>query len=224
MLIFFVPFYYLVVKMAEEKESKVREGMRMMGLEDSSYFISWLIFYLVILTVTCIIATVILSINVFLQSNKFLVFIFAFLFGFSMYGVSIVIVALFPKKRSSATVAAIFFFLSYFLTFAVNSPATSRGTKVAFSLLPNIAMSYTMSTLYHFEMQGAGLTMSSINSLYANFTFADGLLMIILDCFLYTLLGLYLDQVVPSEFGVQLRWNFFCKKTYWCPGRGEVKS
>ena len=28
----------------------------------------------------------------------------------------------------------------------------------------------------------------------------------------YTILGLYLDQVVPSQFGVAKPWNFCCKK------------
>ena len=35
--------------------------------------------------------------------------------------------------------------------------------------------------------------------------------MLVLDIVLWGLLGLYLDQVVPSQFGVAKPWNFLCK-------------
>lgn len=40
MCIFMLPLYYMITKLAEEKESKAREGMKMMGLNDKTYFVS----------------------------------------------------------------------------------------------------------------------------------------------------------------------------------------
>ena len=34
MCVFLLPLYYMVSRLAEEKESKAREGMKMMGLRD----------------------------------------------------------------------------------------------------------------------------------------------------------------------------------------------
>jgi len=34
----------MVSKLAEEKESKAREGMKMMGLRDHSYYLAWVLF------------------------------------------------------------------------------------------------------------------------------------------------------------------------------------
>lgn len=48
MFTFLIPLYYIVSKLAEEKENKSREGMKMMGLKDTSYFLSWLVFYTMI--------------------------------------------------------------------------------------------------------------------------------------------------------------------------------
>jgi hypothetical protein len=48
--IFLLPLYYMVTKLAEEKESKAREGMKMMGLSDTTYFFSWFIFNALITT------------------------------------------------------------------------------------------------------------------------------------------------------------------------------
>ena len=39
-----LPLYYLVTKLAEEKESKIRESMKMMGLSDRSYYKAWFLF------------------------------------------------------------------------------------------------------------------------------------------------------------------------------------
>jgi hypothetical protein len=39
--VYLLPLYYMVTRLSEEKESKAREGMKMMGLRDRSYYISW---------------------------------------------------------------------------------------------------------------------------------------------------------------------------------------
>lgn len=40
----------------------------------------------------------------------------------------------------------------------------------------------------------------------------NGLIMMSVDCIFYLLLGIYLDQVIPSQFGVAKPWNFCCKR------------
>lgn len=45
-----------------EKEKKLREGMKMMGLSNTSFYLSWIITYFIIYTIISIIATVLLSI------------------------------------------------------------------------------------------------------------------------------------------------------------------
>ena len=50
MCIFMLPLYYMITKLAEEKESKAREGMKMMGLNDKTYFVAWFIFMLGLIT------------------------------------------------------------------------------------------------------------------------------------------------------------------------------
>ena len=50
MCIFLLPLYYMVTKVAEEKESRGREGMKMMGLRDETYFIGWFIFLFLIVS------------------------------------------------------------------------------------------------------------------------------------------------------------------------------
>jgi ATP-binding cassette subfamily A (ABC1) protein 3 len=65
MIIYLIPFYYLVSKIASEKESKAREGMKMMGLTDGTYYLSWFIFYFGICFTTSLIVASMCRIGVF---------------------------------------------------------------------------------------------------------------------------------------------------------------
>jgi len=63
MITMLIPFFYLVQNIASEKESKAREGMKMMGLEDGSYYISWFILFATIVSVMSLIVVVVLGIG-----------------------------------------------------------------------------------------------------------------------------------------------------------------
>jgi hypothetical protein len=65
MFTYLIPLYYLVSKLAEEKESKSREGMKMMGLKDFTYYLSWFIFYSTVIFVMSAIMAGIVGVSVF---------------------------------------------------------------------------------------------------------------------------------------------------------------
>lgn len=53
------PVAKLISRMVDEKESKVKEYMKMMGMTDTSYWISWFIMYFIIYLIITILATLI---------------------------------------------------------------------------------------------------------------------------------------------------------------------
>ena len=59
MCVYLLPLYYTVTRLAEEKETKTRDAMKLMGLRDCSYFAAWAIFLavLVILMSVLLVAT-----------------------------------------------------------------------------------------------------------------------------------------------------------------------
>lgn len=65
MFTFLIPLYYMVSKLAEEKESKSREGMKMMGLKDFTYFLSWMFTFTTIIFIMSLLLTVMVSFNTF---------------------------------------------------------------------------------------------------------------------------------------------------------------
>ena len=96
MFTYLIPLYYIVSKLAEEKESKSREGMKMMGLKDSTYFLSWMTTFAVVIAIMSLLVVATTAFNVFNQSNKLLIFLMCFIYGISLFGFSVVIVALLP--------------------------------------------------------------------------------------------------------------------------------
>jgi len=66
--------------MIYEKEKKLREGMKMMGLNNTSFYLSWIIQYLIIYTIISIIATILLSSIVFTHTDGFVLFLNYWLF------------------------------------------------------------------------------------------------------------------------------------------------
>lgn len=63
-----------------EKEKKLREGMKMMGLSNTSFYLSWIIQYIIIYLIISILATILLSAVVFPHTNGGVLFINYFLF------------------------------------------------------------------------------------------------------------------------------------------------
>ena len=117
MCIYLLPLYYMVTKLAEEKEGRSREGMIMMGLKEETYFVAWFLFLGLIIMVMSLIMVCTASLRVFSQSNLFLILAMCILYGLTMFGFSFMIVAIFPTKKSSATAASLVHLLSYYVGF-----------------------------------------------------------------------------------------------------------
>ena len=70
----------------------------------------------------------------------------------------------------------------------------------------------TKQLVFYNYRTGDGLQLGGNSSfLYENYSFTAGMLFLAMDTVLYLLLGFYLDQVLPTEFGVAKPWNFCCK-------------
>jgi ABC-2 family transporter protein len=142
MLVYLLPLYYMVTKLAEEKESKAREGMKMMGLKDSAYYVAWVVFLAALVALMSASLVCTLKMQTLKQSNFGLVFAMCFLYGMNLYGVSFAITAWLPSKKSSATAASLIHLLSYYTAFKYSGYTTSASTKQIAAFVPNCAMAF----------------------------------------------------------------------------------
>ena len=61
---FIPPVYNMTFKIVREKESRTKETMRIMGMTDSPYWLSWFVFYTLINTCVTTICWAVLQVNV----------------------------------------------------------------------------------------------------------------------------------------------------------------
>jgi len=104
--------------------------------------------------------------------------------------------------------------------------------KMYASLIPTAVVFNLSKPLAGYESVGIGLNLETAQSLeYHNYIFMDGIKMLLLDFVVYSLLGIYIDNVMPRATGTQRHWFYPCDwltPTYWdcfnlCR-RGDRKS
>ena len=81
----------MVYRIVNEKVTRAKESMRMMGLGDLAYWTSWLAYYTIINTAITIVVWLILMINVYQRKSAFLLFLMIWLYGQSLFGLVIII-------------------------------------------------------------------------------------------------------------------------------------
>ena len=83
----FIPFIYNTVFMVvREKEQRVKEMMRMMGMTDFAYWMSWYVYYTLTTTVSAALATALFNINCLAHSDPLLIFLTFFCYAQAMFG------------------------------------------------------------------------------------------------------------------------------------------
>uniref|UniRef100_A0A8C4H680 ABC transporter domain-containing protein n=1 Tax=Dicentrarchus labrax TaxID=13489 RepID=A0A8C4H680_DICLA len=216
----FTPFVtFLIVNVAAEKEHRLKDTMTMMGLYDTAFWLSWGLLYAALVTTMSILMSVIATYTaLFPNSDFFVIFLLIFLYGISSIFFSFMLTPLFKKPKFASTVGSmltvVFGCLSLFTVLMKDFP---QPLVWLLCLLSPSAFSIGIAQVVYLEAQGDGAVFSSLTNgphpLYVP------LLMLVVDCILYLLLAIYLDQVLPGEFGMRRSLVYFLKPSYWSKRR-----
>ena len=115
--------------------------MRMMGLKDSSYWLSWFTYYTLVVTVISILCTIILSFNVVKYSNNGVVFLYFWVYGMSLFGFIVFLQSLFSNAKIGAISSTLLYYGSSFVDALVQDEAVKESSKIGASFLPTVAVS-----------------------------------------------------------------------------------
>lgn len=221
-LAYMYALFKILASLVEEKELKIREGLAIMGIGDTTIYISWFITYAFTFMIIAIIVSIIgvRGLNarfsgIFSNSDYGVVGLFFFFFGTSIIAYSYLISAFFNKAKAAGIVGVVVYFGLFFISLA----NLSAGSKSALCILSPLAFSLGIETMAKFEGAGLGVTSSNMRETLDDLTFATPFFMLIFDTVLYSFLGWYLNKVVPREWGVVLPWYFPCMPSYWCGSR-----
>ncbi|XP_060806687.1 cholesterol transporter ABCA5 [Amyelois transitella] len=217
---------YLLMFVVGEKENKIREGMRIMGLKDSVYWGSWFLIYAVFVTILSLVSTVLLfTLKVFQHSSYVLIFLLMLLFGFTIITFAFMLTPFFDRARTAGILGSFAVNLMsglYFIQVFV-----SNADSLAFwfvSLISSSCYALAMDKALVLDMAGVGVTWENLWS-GPGVPFGGSLIMMAVDTVLYALVAYWLDAVIPSEYGIKQKPWFCLLPSFWLGSRrGRVSA
>ena len=216
-VVFLWPVTRIIKLVVEEKETRIKEGMKMMGLYDSTLWLSWLITYTLIFIVTSILITVITANNVFQYSNKGYIFFFFLLAQLSFFSFCLLVSSVFSQSRVGSTFGALVFLAIFFPYYAVYQDSVSTAQKTLACLSPPLCMGLGVTNIIQFEGAQTGVTKDNVSTKLNNFDYSTTMGMLLLDFVGLILLALYMEKVFHQQYGLALPWYFPLQPSYWFP-------
>ncbi len=217
----FIVFGYLFAvsqltkRLVVEKETRTREAMHIMGLSYGPFLLSWLVTYAVPVFLSSIIITATLALAVLDKTNAVLIFLLFLCFGTSTIALSTFLAAFFSKSRIAAIVAPVAFFVMALPSFALPD-RTPSVAHVFLSVLSPSAFAEGTKLLFNLQRTtGAGMH-DLFEENPGSYPLGVSIFMLAVDTVLYVALGVYVDAVMPSEWGVP-KHPLFCIRFPWCP-------
>ena len=209
------PLCLYVYRMVSEKENKSKEGMKIMGLEEGTYFLSYFIQYFIISLIVSIINTVLLC-YIFTKIPFYFLFLILFLWTMDVFAMIYFFQSFIDKTRVALILSLLIYFASYFLSMVCMNEGAAKALKIVMSILPPVCVELGIVLLGKFESHFIKFHARDYTKTYTNYSIFIMNLMQFIDFFLYLFLGYYLQNVLPHEFGIKKPWNFICLSCCSC--------
>ncbi|XP_034994859.1 glucosylceramide transporter ABCA12 [Zootoca vivipara] len=217
-----------VKKLVEEKDLRLYEYMKMMGVNSSSHFIAWFIECATFLLITTTFLIVMLKVgNVLSKINVVILFLYLLDYSFSIIAMCYLISVFFNNTNIAALVGCLIYILTFFpfIVLLVVENHVSFSVKSLLSLLSPTAFSYASQYIARYEEQGIGLQWdnmykSPMSGDETNFGWMCWLILI--DSFIYFILGWYIRNVFPGKYGIAAPWYFPLLPSYWAERYGYI--
>ncbi|XP_068605723.1 phospholipid-transporting ATPase ABCA3 [Brachionichthys hirsutus] len=217
----------IVRAVVQEKEKKLKEYMRMMGLSNWLHWSAWFLMFFLFLSISVFFVTLLLCVQVspngavLTYSDPTLVYVFLLVFTIATINFSFMISTFFSRANVAAAAGGFIYFLSYlpYLFLWPRYDILSHSQKVSACLISNVAMAMGSQLIGMFEGKGIGIQWSNIFepvTVDDDFSLAQVLALLLFDSVLYGLVAWYVEAVFPGEYGMPRPSYFFLLPSYWC--------
>ncbi|XP_065332523.1 phospholipid-transporting ATPase ABCA1-like [Cloeon dipterum] len=228
MFSFFILCTSLTKHVADEKQSGVKELMKLMGMENWAYWAGWLIDAMLIRIVPIFVVVFLLTYSfndvsgaVFDKSSFTLLVLIFFMYCASSIILLFSITSLFFRPIISISVACVVWSMSLFLpTQYVLKANPELSIKLLMMLFPNMGIYFAFGTALQHEKRGVGAQWNNVHLSATDDSMSDVsilhvLLMFAVDIVLFSIITWYFSAVNPGKFGHKKPPLFFAKKAYW---------
>uniref|UniRef100_A0A3B4GMZ5 P-type phospholipid transporter n=1 Tax=Pundamilia nyererei TaxID=303518 RepID=A0A3B4GMZ5_9CICH len=203
-----------------EKEARLKETMRIMGLGTGTLWFSWFISSIVPFLVSAALLIALLKWGDILPySNPAVIFFFLTAFATATIMQCFLISTFFSKANLSAACGGLIYFglyLPYVLCVAWRDHLNS--THRILSFLSPVAFGFGCEYFSQYEEQGVGIQWYNLHSSPVEgdrYSFTVSIVMLYVDAFIYAIAAWYIEAVFPGEYGIPRPWYFIFQLNYW---------
>ncbi|KAG3008878.1 hypothetical protein PC120_g15957 [Phytophthora cactorum] len=211
--------------MVIEKETRIREVMKIMGLSNFTLLSSWCLTTAILATPLAFAIAAELKYGQVFPMTEYATLVFLFwALSLSIVSFSYFITPFFNKSRAASIASVLLWLVLFFPFFSVMSK--SNSSKYLGALAPPTAFALGIDDLVRRAQLGRGMAYA-MGLIESPITVPSAFAMswfLILDSFILVVLGWYFDNVLPQEFGVRKPWNFLFVKEYWLPSTRNNKD
>jgi ABC-type multidrug transport system ATPase subunit len=204
----------IVRSVVREKESRMKETMRMMGLGRIQLWLSWFVTSFITLLISVVVITLCLKFGgFFIHSNGFILFGFLVLYSVVIIFYCFLLSTFFTNANMGACVAALVYFLLFFIEVVVELKIKQLGNvgTAMLCLFAPVGFGLGSSFIVQFELLQVGLQFDNLfQSPTPENPFSVGLAvcMLLVDIIVYGALVLYIEAVFPGKYGVSKPWYY----------------
>ncbi|XP_047443764.1 phospholipid-transporting ATPase ABCA1 isoform X2 [Mugil cephalus] len=204
-----------------EKEARLKETMRIMGLGTGTLWLSWFISSIVPFLVSAGLLIALLKWGDILPySNPTVIFFFLTAFATATIIQCFLISTFFSKANLAAACGGLIYFslyLPYVLCVAWRDHLNTTHRVLA-SFLSPVAFGFGCEYFSQYEEQGVGIQWYNLQSSPVQgdtYSFTVSITMLYVDAFIYGIAAWYIEAVFPGEYGIPKPWYFIFQINYW---------
>uniref|UniRef100_A0AAQ4RMK2 P-type phospholipid transporter n=1 Tax=Gasterosteus aculeatus aculeatus TaxID=481459 RepID=A0AAQ4RMK2_GASAC len=194
-----------------EKEARLKETMRIMGLGTGTLWLSWFISSIVPFLFSAGLLIALLKWGDILPySNPAVVFFFLTAFATATIMQCFLISTFFSKANLAAACGGLIYFGLY-LPYVLCVAWRDR-------FLSPVAFGFGCEYFSQYEEQGVGIQWSNLHSSPVegdSYSFTTSIVMLYVDAFIYAVAAWYIEAVFPGQYGIPRPWYFIFQINYW---------
>uniref|UniRef100_A0A8B9T0B0 ATP-binding cassette sub-family A member 2 n=1 Tax=Anas platyrhynchos TaxID=8839 RepID=A0A8B9T0B0_ANAPL len=223
----------MIQHIVTEKEHRLKEVMKMMGLNNAVHWVAWFITGFVQLSISVTALTAILKYGkVLMHSDVLIIWLFLAIYAVATIMFCFLVSVLYSKAKLASACGGIIYFLSYvpYMYVAIREEVAhdkiTAFEKCIASLMSTTAFGLGSKYFALYEVAGVGIqwhTFSQSPVEGDDFNLLLSMMMLIIDAVVYGVLTWYIEAVHPGMFGLPRPWYFPFQKSYWL-GNGRVET
>uniref|UniRef100_A0A6I8P991 ATP binding cassette subfamily A member 2 n=1 Tax=Ornithorhynchus anatinus TaxID=9258 RepID=A0A6I8P991_ORNAN len=223
----------MIQHIVAEKEHRLKEVMKTMGLNNAVHWVAWFITGFVQLSISVTALTAILKYGkVLAHSDVLVIWLFLAIYAVATILFCFLVSVLYSKAKLASACGGIIYFLSYvpYMYVAIREEVAhdkiTAFEKCIASLMSTTAFGLGSKYFALYEVAGVGIqwhTLSQSPVEGDDFNLLLSMMMLTVDAAVYGGLAWYIEAVHPGMYGLPRPWYFPLQKSYWL-GSGRTEA